>query len=97
MKKNSNTDILLSFLNVSGIVINALTHCLTESTQQPYEVDAIVIPILQMEKLEPGGAEWCVCGERARLWQRQGLNHDTGDSENSGDTRGILTGWKCPE
>lgn len=57
MKKNSNIDILLSFLNVSGIMINALIHCFTESAQQPYEVDALVMPILQMEKLEPRGAE----------------------------------------
>lgn len=52
MKKNSNIEILLSFSNVSGTMINAFTHCPTESAQEPYEVDTMVIPVLQMKKLK---------------------------------------------
>lgn len=52
MKKNSNIEILLRFSNVSGTMINAFTHCPTESAQEPYEVDTMVTPILQMKKLK---------------------------------------------
>lgn len=50
--KNSNTDILLSFSNISGTMINAFTHCPPDLAQEPYEVDTMVIPILQMKKLK---------------------------------------------
>lgn len=51
LKKNSNVELRFSSFIVSGTVISVFTHCPTESAQQSFEVDTVVVPILQMKKL----------------------------------------------
>ena len=52
-KEKSTIEILLSFSNVSGTMVNAATHGLTGPAQWSYGVDAMVSPILQLKKLNP--------------------------------------------
>lgn len=56
-KENSNIERPRSSFNVSGTMTTALTHCPSESAQQPYEVDIMIISILPMKTLKPGMAE----------------------------------------
>ena len=57
MKKNSSIELPQSSFNVSGTMTTALTRCPSESAQQPYEVDAVIISILQMKTLKAGMSE----------------------------------------
>lgn len=57
MKENSNIELPRSCFSVSGTMTTALTHCPSESAEQPYEVDIMIISILPMKTLKPGMAE----------------------------------------
>lgn len=59
--------------------------------QQPYELDTIGIPILQVESLKPRRVEWFKYGDRVSLWHRPSLNHDTALSW------GLRVLWECRE